>query len=80
MPVEDMHMTRRVQRELGKRVALDTNLVTVRSIHGVVYVNGRVRAMRAVINLSLEDEMAIVAQNIKRIPGVRDVVMEVSYG
>lgn len=80
MPVEDMHMTRRVQRELGKRVALDTNLVTVRSIHGVVYVNGRVRAMRAVVNLSLEDEMAIVAQNIKRIPGVRDVIMEVSYG
>lgn len=80
MPVEDMHMTRRVQRELGKRVALDTNLVNVRSVHGVVYVNGRVRAMRAVVNLSLEEEMAIVAQNIKRIPGVRDVIMDVAYG
>jgi acid phosphatase class B len=80
MPLEDMQMTRRVQREIGKRVALDSTQVNTRAVHGVVYITGRVRAMRGAVNLSLEDEMQIVAQNIKRIPGVRDVVIEVSYG
>jgi len=75
-----MHMTRRVQREVGKRVALDSNLVNIRSIHGVVYIGGRVRPNRGHENVSLEDEMQIVAQNIKRIQGVRDVIIEVSMG
>ncbi len=79
MPAEDLHMTRRCQREIGKRVAVDGNLINVRAIHGVIDLTGRARLQRGATNVSLEDEMHIIAQNIKRIPGVRDVVVEVSY-
>lgn len=79
MPAEDLHMTRRCQREIGKRVAVDGNLINVRAIHGVIYLTGRARLQRGATNVSLEDEMHIIAQNIKWIPGVRDVVVEVSY-
>jgi hypothetical protein len=78
MPAEDLHTTRRVMREIGKRNSVDYSLLAVRAIHGVVYVNGRVRPIRGQ-EVSLESEMAIIAQNIKRLPGVRDVVLEVDY-
>ncbi|MBI3947318.1 MAG: hypothetical protein HY321_15450 [Armatimonadetes bacterium] len=78
MPVEDLQMTRRVQREIGKRNSIDYSLMAIRSIHGIVYINGRVRPIRG-REVNLQDEMGIVAQNIKRIPGVRDVVVEVQY-
>lgn len=80
MPLEDTQTSRRVQRQLAKRSALDITQVNTRAIHGVVYITGRVRLMRGTVNVSLEDEMQIVAQNIRRIPGIRDVVLEVSYG
>ena len=79
MPLEDMQMTRRVQREIAKRNSVDATMVNTRCIHGVVYISGRVRSMRGTIGVNLEDEMHIIAQNIKRIAGVRDVVVEVQY-
>lgn len=79
MPVEDMQMSRRVQREISKRASVDSSLINLRSIHGVVYISGRIRPVRGAVNVNLEEELHIIAQNIKRIPGVRDVVMEVSF-
>lgn len=79
MPAEDLQMTRRCQREIGKRVAIDGNLINVRAIHGVVYLTGRARLQRGAMNVNIEEEMNIIAQNIRRLPGVRDVVMEVTW-
>lgn len=78
MPVEDLYMTRRVQREFGKRNSIDYSLVGIRAIHGVVYLTGRIRPIRG-RDVSLQEELGIIVQNIKRIPGVRDVVCEVQY-
>jgi len=78
MPVEDLAMTRRVQREFARRQTIDGSLINVRAIHGVVYVTGRVRSMRGG-NVDLKHEMGIIALSIRKIAGVRDVVLELMY-
>ncbi|MCL6518951.1 MAG: hypothetical protein K6T99_03910 [Armatimonadetes bacterium] len=77
MPAEDVQMTRLVQREIGRRY-IDSRQLDVRVIHGVVYIRGIVRKIRG-HDVSLEAEMEIIRRILRSKPGIRDVIMDVTY-
>lgn len=77
MPAEDVQMTRLVQREIGRRY-IDSRQLDVRVIHGVVYIRGTVRKIRG-HDVSLEAEMEIIRRVLRSKPGIRDVIMDVTY-
>ncbi|MDH7481216.1 MAG: BON domain-containing protein [Armatimonadota bacterium] len=77
MPAEDVQMTRLVQREIGRRY-IDSRQLDVRVIHGVVYIRGTVRKIRG-HDVSLEAEMEIIRRILRSKPGIRDVIMDVTY-
>lgn len=77
MPAEDAAMTRLVQREIGRR-PIDSRLLDVRAVHGIVYIRGQVRRLRG-HDVNLEHEMEIIRRVLKSKPGIRDVIMDVTY-
>jgi hypothetical protein len=74
---EDIEMMRTVRREVARR-PIDTSLMTIYISHGIVYLRGQVRAMRG-HELDLPEELKLMAKVMKQRPGIRDVVIEVTY-
>lgn len=77
MPAEDIEMRRMALREINKR-RVDTTLLDVHAIHGVIYIRGVVRRLRG-YDFDLKAEMEIIRRILHQKPGVRDVVIEVTY-
>lgn len=75
MPVEDVQMTRMVQREVTRRY-IDSTRLEVKAIHGVVYLRGTIRRLRG-HDLDLNHELEIINRVLRGKPGIRDVVIEV---
>lgn len=81
MPVVDKDLAIRCRREFIRRQGLDPTYIEVSAIQGVVTLRGELRPIRGQ-NVDLQHELEIIMQNIRRIPGVRDVRSEVGirYG
>jgi len=75
MTLEDTRLRRRVQKELAKR-SIDSTRILVSTTHGVVELKGEIRPLRGV-KFSLEDELEIIEQLLRRMHGVRDLKMQV---
>jgi len=75
--LEDTEVTKTVWREFARR-PVDISLMSIVVIHGVVYLRGQVKAMRG-HNLDLRSEMEIIAKALKQRPGIRDVIMDLTY-
>lgn len=75
--LEDTELTKTVWREFARR-PVDISLMSIVVIHGVVYLRGQVKAMRG-HDLDLRSEMEIIAKALKQRPGIRDVVMDLTY-
>lgn len=76
MAVGDAECTRAVQRELNRRY-VDSSLMDVRVIHGVVYLRGVMRRLRSHPDVDLERESEIIKKILRQMPGVRGIVWEV---
>lgn len=76
MAVGDAECTRMVQRELSRRY-VDTSLMDIRVIHGVVYMRGIMRRLRTHPNVDLERESEIIRKILRQKPGIRGVIWEV---
>lgn len=74
---EDLEVSRLVRKELARR-PIDTQLVNVQIYHGVVYLRGTVRAMRGHA-MDLRQEMELISRILKQKPGIRDVVLDLTY-
>ncbi|HWP31148.1 MAG TPA: hypothetical protein VNK96_05430 [Fimbriimonadales bacterium] len=75
--LEDTEVTKTVWREFARR-PVDISLMSIVVIHGVVYLRGQVKAMRG-HTLDLRSEMEIIAKALKQRPGIRDVIMDLTY-
>jgi len=75
MPVEDKQLALRARKEVIKRQGIQSTFIEVSAIKGVVTLRGALSRVRGPIgaDLDLEKEMEIIEQNIRTIPGVRDV-------
>lgn len=81
MPVADKDLAIRCRREFIRRQGLDSTLIEVSAIQGVVTIRGELRPVRGQ-DIDLQHELEVIMQSIRRIPGVRDVRSEVGvrYG
>ncbi|MCS7064906.1 MAG: hypothetical protein NZL85_01385 [Fimbriimonadales bacterium] len=76
MPIEDVEQRRMVLREINKR-RIDTSLMDVHVIHGVVYIRGVVRPLRGQ-PVDLNQELEIIRRILRQKPGIRDVIIDVT--
>jgi osmotically-inducible protein OsmY len=76
MPNEDAMMTRMVEREITRRM-IDASRLSVKVLHGVVYLNGEIRGLRG-YNTDLKEELDIIYKILRQRPGIRDVVIDVT--
>jgi hypothetical protein len=81
MPLEDRVARRRVEHEISKH-DIDFSLGSVAVLNGTAYIGGRVKHMHTAggRNMDLKKEMAIIADAIRTLPDVRDVVLDCDYG
>lgn len=77
MPAADNEMRRMVLKEITKR-HIDTTLMDVHCVHGVVYLRGTVRKIRG-HDIDLKQEVEIIRRILRQKPGIRDVVSELVY-
>ena len=72
MTLADTRLRRDIQKELVKR-EIESNLINVSVVNGVVYLEGDLRAIRGTI-MDLRRERDIMDEVIRHLRGVRDVV------
>jgi hypothetical protein len=77
MPAENMEQRKMVLREISKR-HIDTTLMDVHVMHGVVYLRGTVRKIRG-HDFDLKAEMELIRRILRQKPEIRDVVLEVIF-
>lgn len=75
MPVIDAETTRMVRAQIFRRY-IDSSMLDVQVMHGIVYVRGIVRPLRSHGEVDLEHEIEIITHMLRTKPGVRDVVWE----
>lgn len=81
MPLEDSKTRRRVEHELAKHeMDLDFSLTTVSVINQVAYFTGRVRSTRGTgRGVDTKRMMQTIAEIIRTLPGIKDVVLDCQF-
>jgi hypothetical protein len=74
MPMEDVEQRRMVLREINKR-RIDTSLMDVHVVHGVVYIRGTIRPLRG-HPVDIHQELEIIRRILRQKPGIRDVIID----
>jgi hypothetical protein len=75
MTLVDTRLRRRLQKEIARR-NIDSTRIIVELTHGVAEIKGEIRPLRG-MKFSLEDELELLEQLLRRVPGVRDIKMMV---
>jgi osmotically-inducible protein OsmY len=80
MPLEDKATRRLVEREIAK-FPIDYSLLVVTVINGVCTFSGRVAPLRGALgrNIVLKDEVRKLADCVRMVHGVHEVVLDISY-
>lgn len=73
---EDLETARMVRKEFARR-PIDTSLMTISIVHGVVYLRGSVKPMRG-HTFDMKEELEILSKILRQRPGIRDVVIDVT--
>lgn len=76
MSVEDKRLSRLLEHELHRFQSLDLTDALVTVIRGVGYIGGILRPMVGLYNLNMKEEMRLVHEGLKRVPGLRDLVID----
>ena len=80
MPLEDKAARRRVEHEMSRH-SLDFALASVAVINQVAYFGGRVRHLRSLggHQTDLRQEMRKLAEAVRLLPGIREVVVDCHF-
>lgn len=78
MGVEDKHIGREVLREMNRRRSIEIMDTRMSVTRGVVWVGGIIRASLGE-NWDPKVEKEQIKDMIKRVPGVKDVVIEAKF-
>ena len=74
---EDIQAAKIVRREITRR-PIDYSRIDIRVNRGIVHIRGHVAAMRGQV-MDIREEMQMVAKVIRQRPGIRDVILDVTY-
>ncbi len=77
MPLEDKATARLVEREISKH-SIDSSLIHVQVINHIAYIGGTVSKLQGPLGrgIDLKQELAKIADSIRLIRGVNDVVVD----
>jgi hypothetical protein len=77
MPLEDKAARRRVEHEISRH-SLDFSMGNVQVLNNICYISGRVKHMHSAggRTMDLEKEMLMIAEAIRSIAGIHDVVLD----
>lgn len=79
MPLEDKALRHTVEREIAKwSQSIDTTLMSVAVINGVVYLGGRIRPWRGTAGrgVDVKKQVALLQEALSHIRGVSQVVVD----
>ena len=77
MSVENKDLQKKVRGQIARRY-VDASLVNVTCSGGNVHLTGVLKGLRTHAGVNLKDEMENISKLLRTIPGVRDVVWDVS--
>ena len=77
MSVDTMNLTKLVRSQIARR-AVDTSLLSVNVVGGVVHLIGVLRPIRGNPNIDLKEEMNHITSILRQKAGIREVVWDVS--
>ncbi len=79
MPLEDKEMRLRVTREISK-FDVDTTMLDVKVINQVIYLGGSITRIRAPgMPSDLRKVLEDIRQDLEKMKGISDIVMEVKH-
>jgi len=79
MPLEDKALRHTVQREISKLTQnIDTTLMSVMVINGVVYLGGRIKPWRGTAgrNVDVKRQVLLMQEQLSQMRGVTQVVLD----
>lgn len=79
MPLEDKALRHTVEREVAKLSQnIDTSLMTVMVVNGVVYLGGRVKPWRGTAgrNVDVKKQVVLIQEALTQVRGVVQVVVD----
>ena len=71
----DVEATKIARSQISRR-SIDTSYLTIRVTHGVCYLTGVIKTLRAHPEVELQKEMEIISTILRGKPGIREVVWE----
>ncbi len=77
MPANDAEATRSVRAQITRRY-VDSSLLEVRVMHGVVYLRGILAKLRSHPDIDLEHDKEVIAHCLRGQHGIREVIWEAS--
>jgi hypothetical protein len=80
MPLEDKAARRRAEHAMSK-FDIDFTLANIAVINEIAYITGRVRRTHTAggRNLDLKKELGTIADILRTVPGIRDVVVNADF-
>lgn len=80
MPLEDKAARRRAEHEISK-FDIDFTLANIAVINEIAYITGRIRRTHSAggRSLDLKKEMSTIADVLRTLPGIRDVVLNCDF-
>jgi hypothetical protein len=73
----DAALTKLVRSQVARRY-IDSSLLDIRVMHGLVTMRGVIRVLRTNPDIDLQKEMDTISTILRQKPGIRDVVWDVT--
>ena len=77
MSTENKEMAKKIRGQIARRY-VDASMVNVNCIGGTVYLTGVLKTLRTHASLNLKEEMDNIGKLLRTVPGVREIVWDVT--
>lgn len=77
MSVEAKDLVKRVRGQIARRY-VDSSMINISIVGGSVYLTGVLHKLRTAQEVDLKSEMEQISKILRTIPGVRDVIWDVT--
>ena len=78
MDIKDIRLTKQARNMFGRH-DIDISMADVRVTHGTCFINGKLQRLPKTKVDSVEQRVAQIAEYIRKISGIRDVVLQCEY-
>lgn len=77
MSTENKELGKKIRGQIARRY-VDASMVNVNCVGGTVYLTGVLKVLRTNANVDLKEEMENISKVLRTVPGVREIVWDVT--